>query len=1082
MTTHHLIATIENDPDDSAQLALANQFAFHMNKANRNDNAFHIITNCTPSKLTPVLNAIHTATGITPDVITVKPATTNTNQDASKYFQQQVAERKEHIKQAVNALSSTDHLCFEFDTSPNGRMQNYLTTLNTMVTSNNHSSHYQIRLDETTHWQAINGFWHRSVKLQRHQRTVDERALIKIPCNDNISEDDVMLITSHQTPFLCDLVESKLNELKILSQELPTNKIQEIVKQDDAISSKKATCDINIDIAKQTKEIIINSSSTTLSTHNTATEENDTHVNAKNLIKISQKIRINMRNNKEQAKKKKTLSKAIRANQTQINKLRVKLEQLDSEPSENVKTQTQITKLEAQNQSKQSDIDTLDEKLTQITSESHDFNLQLQQITRHQDFDTIKTQAINQLDVEITKNAHNLNSLYQEHDNVKKTASELLQSIKKQNDQLEKHFQNIDTVFREIQNQLLQNPQLQSDLLKDVEAFKTLWDNHFRLQPQSRYSFEPPNYHMFQGILDQNTQLSETISSGETRNQFEAHRAQIRNFYESHSALHNWIALISSYTSLIGIRSMLYNRLSQPQAENSSLLSIQTISPQLMLIRNQLISTEQQYRDYKQQNRAHIKFNEIHSLQSLQKTETWNEWAHQNKVPLILLGLGLACVATTVTLATIGAPIIATMAAVPFIHAACAAVAHTFGISQIVAQASVLSGASGLIFPTLTGLLYKFQNSLTQFFKNRQPQPSIAKPSNNNNENDYKVSNPTYTAITKAELTKCTPKEKAHLFFNEYTHIIRTQANPLTNSPLLNHLAQDQSIFQYPNRNLALIRNSQNQNNQLQKAIKDKEFTDECVRLPLLIDTVLHATHANNNNLTNAIFNSNDRLFEILLYTRAIIADPKASFQEKKRAQGLLNHVRFKQKLETCDSTVINQLLTINTGPDTSEAESGLTTQFNSFRGDIVSNKAFTAKIQAGGNDLTQINTEFWNALFEIKKPDSLTTTQITFIETIVNELNAPSKRDDYTTQLIDTIEVLTNRIDPSEKTASLHHLLTTIKDSIATRSQSKPSLSDSIYKSISGWLWSQETGNKHDEKIKSGQPRHDPDQKIPTK
>ena len=156
---------------------------------------------CPPDTLTPVLNAIRTATGITPDVITVEPAVTNTNRDASEYFQQQVVERKEHIKQAVNALSSTDYLCVEFHTSPNDRMQNYFTTLNTMVTSNNHLSQYQIRLDETTYWQAINGFWQRSVKLQRHQRTVDERALIKIPCNDNTSEDDMMLITSHQTHF-----------------------------------------------------------------------------------------------------------------------------------------------------------------------------------------------------------------------------------------------------------------------------------------------------------------------------------------------------------------------------------------------------------------------------------------------------------------------------------------------------------------------------------------------------------------------------------------------------------------------------------------------------------------------------------------------------------------------------------------------------------------------------------------------------------------------------------------------------------------------------------------------------------------
>ena len=100
---------------------------------------------------------------------------------------------------------------------------------------------------------------------------------------------------------------------------------------------------------------------------------------------------------------------------------------------------------------------------------------------------------------------------------------------------------------------------------------------------------------------------------------------------------------------------------------------------------------------------------------------------------------------------------------------------------------------------------------------------------------------------------------------------------------------------------------------------------------------------------------------------------------------------------------VVNQLLTINL--DTPEVEAGLTTQFTSFRDDIASNQDHS-KIQEGVRDLTQINAEFWNALFKIKELDSLTTTQITFIETIVNQLNAPSKRDDYTTQLSDTIKV----------------------------------------------------------------------------
>ena len=241
----------------------------------------------------------------------------------------------------------------------------------------------------------------------------------------------------------------------------------------------------------------------------------------------------------------------------------------------------------------------------------------------------------------------------------------------------------------------------------------------------------------------------------------------------------------------------------------------------------------------------------------------------------------------------------------------------------------------------------------------------------------------------------------------------------------------------------------------------------------------MHATHANNYALTDAILNSNDRLFGNTSIHPRHHCRPQGLVPRKKRAQGLLNNVKFKQKLETCDNDVVNQLLTINL--DTPEVESGLTTQFNSFRDDIASNQAFTVKIQEGVRDLTQINAEFWNALFKIKELDSLTTTQITFIETIVNELNAPSKRDDYITQLIDTIEVLTNRIDPSEKTASLHHLRTTIKDSIATRSQSKPSLSNSIYKSISGWLWSQEVDPKDDTIIETDPTSHDPDQKIPT-
>ena len=159
-------------------------------------------------------------------------------------------------------------------------MQNYFTTLNTMVTSNNHLSQYQIRLDETTYWQAINGFWQRSVKLQRHQRTVDERALIKIPCNDNTSEDDVMLITSHQTPFLCDLVESEIRELQNLLRQIPSHECeimmqkfnnlepdeQHIDEQYDELNEKQR------DIKKQATDILTSIKISSISFKNTSSD------------------------------------------------------------------------------------------------------------------------------------------------------------------------------------------------------------------------------------------------------------------------------------------------------------------------------------------------------------------------------------------------------------------------------------------------------------------------------------------------------------------------------------------------------------------------------------------------------------------------------------------------------------------------------------------------------------------------------------------------------------------------------------------------------------------------------------------
>ena len=78
---------------------------------------------------------------------------------------------------------------------------------------------------------------------------------------------------------------------------------------------------------------------------------------------------------------------------------------------------------------------------------------------------------------------------------------------------------------------------------------------------------------------------------------------------------------------------------------------------------------------------------------------------------------------------------------------------------------------------------------------------------------NYKVSHPKYTAITEAQLIICTPKEKAHLFFKEYTHIIHTQAHCRPDTPLLNYLAKDQPTFQYPNRSLEFIKeNAHNQN------------------------------------------------------------------------------------------------------------------------------------------------------------------------------------------------------------------------------------------------------------------------------
>ena len=212
-----------------------------------------------------------------------------------------------------------------------------------------------------------------------------------------------------------------------------------------------------------------------------------------------------------------------------------------------------------------------------------------------------------------------------------------------------------------------------------------------------------------------------SLSIGITRSQFEANeKDEVSNFCNSHATLQSWVALTTSYGAASCAIRIIKNLIQKDSTITNAVAIAQTLPGAIPQGIKKLSETQQLYHNYKKHYRNHRDLNEIHSLNSLKKAQTWHQWTNENKVPLILLGLGLACVATTVTLTIVGAPIIATMAAAPFIHTACVAIAHTFGISQIVAQASVLSGASGLIFPTLTGLLQD-QKEPDSIFQNRQP-------------------------------------------------------------------------------------------------------------------------------------------------------------------------------------------------------------------------------------------------------------------------------------------------------------------------------------------------------------------------
>ena len=112
---------------------------------------------------------------------------------------------------------------------------------------------------------------------------------------------------------------------------------------------------------------------------------------------------------------------------------------------------------------------------------------------------------------------------------IKKQATDILTSIKNIIHKLQEHFKRLDISLREIQNQLFNDQRLQAELKNQQNKYGVLWST-FR-KTVTRYSFEPPKYHIMQGIFDHNLAQGSSLSIGITRSQFEANeKDEVSNF------------------------------------------------------------------------------------------------------------------------------------------------------------------------------------------------------------------------------------------------------------------------------------------------------------------------------------------------------------------------------------------------------------------------------------------------------------------------------------------------------------------------------------------------------------------------